>query len=124
MPAPKGHARYGGRKKGQPNKDRFNLAERAKELGVDPFEILLRFAAGDWKSLGYAFAEDPQSGKHTIDPSVRSKAASEACQYLYPKKKSIEHSGEIGLPDHVKTAADWVAGATQEELEAFVKKNK
>ena len=31
----------------------------------------------------------------TIEPSIRSRAAAEACQYLYPKLKALEHSGDI-----------------------------
>lgn len=132
MAASKGHPKWGGRKKGTPNADSLPLHEKAKELGIDPFAVLLLFAAGDWKKLGYAgemYIPSESSGdtssstsiKFTIDPSVRAKAANEACQYLFPKKKAIEHSGEIGLPEHVIAAASWVASATPEQLAEFVK---
>lgn len=99
--ATKDGQKTGGRQKGTPNKDGVPLMQKAQELGIDPFEVLLRFAAGDWKTLGYD-AEKFVAGvneygsweKHTIDPAVRMKAASEACNYLFPKKKAIEHSGE------------------------------
>lgn len=94
--------KYGGRAKGTPNKTSLPLHEKAKELGCDPFEILCRFALGDWKGLGYKteFILTPtQKGeiieKPFIAPELRSKAAAEAAQYLYPKRKAIEHSGEV-----------------------------
>jgi len=94
--------RYGGRTKGTPNKTKLPLEEKARELGCDPFEILCRFALGDWKGLGYEkeFTFSPtQKGevveKPIIPPELRQKAAAEAAQYLYPKRKAIEHSGEI-----------------------------
>lgn len=79
-----------GRKKGTPNKATLPLEQKALELGVDPFEILLRFAGGDWKGLGYK-SEAYEDG-FTISPEMRLKAASEACQYLLAKKKAIELS--------------------------------
>ncbi len=90
------------RPKGSPNKNALPLQEKAKELGCDPFEILCRFALGDWQGLGYDKGITYQSTnkgdlieRHIIPPELRSKAAAEAAQYLYPKRKAIEHSGEI-----------------------------
>lgn len=94
--------RYGGRSKGTPNKDKATLAEKAKELGVDPFEVMLLFAKGDWKALGYEkefiekMGKDCVNYEYVIDPAVRAKMASEASQYLHAKRKSIEHSGTVG----------------------------
>lgn len=95
-------AKYGGREKGTPNKKTNELMEKAKQLKCDPFEILCYFALGDWKKLGYKdeYTYAPtQKGevieKHVISPEIRQKAASEAAQYLYPKRKAIEHSGEV-----------------------------
>lgn len=73
------------------------VAETAARLGIDPFEVLLRFASGDWKALGYDkekfIAGRNEYGiwkKWTIDPSVRIQAAKEAAQYILPKLRSIE----------------------------------
>lgn len=92
-----GHKKLGGRKKGSGNKDKIPLSEKAIELGIDPFEVLLLFAAGDWNKLNYKdefIIKYSQGGitneEHTIQPAVRAKAAAEACQYLYPKLKSVE----------------------------------
>jgi hypothetical protein len=117
-----GRGRMGGRKKGTPNKDKIELLAKAQELGVDPFEVLLLFAKGDWKALGYDsekyVASESDHGsiyKWTIEPSVRAKCASEACQYLYAKRKAIEHSGEINNPS---------VGVSQDDLEERLKQLK
>jgi hypothetical protein len=85
-----------GRKPGTPNKRSMKLMEKAQALNIDPFEILLYLAAGDWKSLGYKsemmikYTKDTQNEEFTIDPAVRARAAGEACSYLHAKRKSIE----------------------------------
>ena len=101
MAWPKGKPRAPGvgRKKGTPNKNSFNAIEIAEKLGVNPLEILLRFAAGDWKNLGYEnecyFSEKPDGSVkmgYVITPEVRTKAASEATKYLFPQRKAVEVS--------------------------------
>lgn len=108
MPFQKGKPRdeKAGRKKGTPNKDSLPLEEKAKSLGIDPFEILLLFAGGKWKELGYdneVYHSEKADGSvkmgYTITPEMRLKASSEACQYLLPKKKAVElsNSGDTGF---------------------------
>lgn len=94
--------KYGGRAKGTPNRTALPLQQLAEKLGCNPFEILCRFAIGDAKGLGYSsdiILKHNQKGdtveQPLIAPELRVKAASEAAQYLYPKRKAIEHSGEI-----------------------------
>jgi hypothetical protein len=97
MPFKPGHKKMGGMKKGAITRDRQMLLDKAKELGVDPFEILLRIANNDWKGLGYK--KEGQT-VHTagggsfyqpeIDCALRAKAAADACQYMLPKLKSID----------------------------------
>jgi hypothetical protein len=125
MAAPKGHKRYGGRAKGTPNADSLPLEAKAKELKVDPFEVLLLFAAGDWKALGYETEQAPSSYsehgtvyKYTIDPSVRTKAAAEACSYLHAKRKALEVSSEVdpALIDAFKA----MQGVSEDELRKIV----
>lgn len=77
--------RYGGRKKGVPNRKTRPLLEKAAELGVDPFEILLLIAKGDWERLGYKTLAEAN-----LTLQMRQSAASDCCQYLYPKRKAIE----------------------------------
>lgn len=88
--------RLGGRSKGTPNKRTLELKELAEKLGVDPFEILLLFAKGDYAALGYDEFEEKMGAAgipvsiRTIEPELREKAAKDACEYLYPKRKAIE----------------------------------
>lgn len=58
-----------GRKKGTPNKKTQELLTVCEEMGFDPFRELLKKA---------------QEGSE--------KCLIEACSYLYPKRKAIEHS--------------------------------
>lgn len=102
MPFKPGHKKLVGcgRPKGALNKDHRKIYEIAEKLQIDPFEILLLFAAGDWKRLGYRsetmekISKDCISWEYTVGPAVRMKAASEACQYFYPKKAAIQHKLE------------------------------
>jgi hypothetical protein len=97
----KGEKRHpnAGRKAGTPNKNTQTLIDKAKELGVDPFDVVLRFAKGDWKGLGYDAEKETkftaagiEYEEYLIKPEMRLKAASEACQYILPKRKAIEQS--------------------------------
>lgn len=89
----------GGRTKGTPNKPTLKLIDRAEKLKVDPFEILLLFAKGDWAALGYdtgVIIKESANGEstfmeYTISPELRAQCAEKACQYIHPKRKAIEH---------------------------------
>lgn len=79
----------------------------AKRLEIDPFEVLILFAGGRWKELGYKsetvtkFFGENMSEEYTITPELRMHAASKACEYLYPKRKAIEHSIEEGTVTNI-----------------------
>ena len=96
---PKGK-KYGGRKKGTPNVNKFSGRELAQKLGVDPLEVLLRFAANDEKGLGYQPRTKIVNGQEVpwphIDPELRARCASEASEYLYTKYKSVEITDQNG----------------------------
>lgn len=87
-----------GRRKGTPNKNKTpKVAEIAERLGINPFEILLLFAAGDWQRLGYASPTRTQYSKSgepyevdVIEPGQRIAAAASACPYLFPKLQAIQ----------------------------------
>lgn len=91
-----GRGRLGGRGANTPNKDTQDLQKISEELGIHPFKILLYFASGAWKALGYKAETYIERGKGYknkflyIKPELRVKAASEAAQYLYPKRKQVE----------------------------------
>ncbi len=85
--------KLGGRPKGSRNKRNLQLEIMAEKF-TDPFELLMMFAAGDWKGLGYdseVYVMENANGAtkigYTISPEMRLVAAKEACQYLYAKKK-------------------------------------
>lgn len=90
----------GGRKCGVPNKKTKNLMDKCDELGCDPFEILLRFAQGDWKGLGYKTEQivthvtegGMELVEDVISAELRAQCAKEAAQYIYPKRKALEVS--------------------------------
>ena len=103
--------KIGGRSKGTPNKKTQALMDKAEELGVNPFEVVLLYAKRDWAALGFesatvtrcakggeTFEEDRITAKMQLD------AASEACQYLYPKRKAIEHSTDEQSPLEMRVA--------------------
>lgn len=78
------------------------LHELAEQLGCNPFEILCRFALGDALGLGYpsqkTLASTPKGDlieRDVISVDMRIKAAEAAAAYLYPKRKAVEHSGQI-----------------------------
>src|SRR5271169_1316922 len=114
--AAKGQPKSGGRKKGTVNKTSVPAEAMSKELGIDPFKILLLFANGDWKALGY----DSQvrivgySNKgdaiydYTISPELRARAAGDASPYILPKRKAIEHTSPDGLElKHIVYETSW-----------------
>lgn len=119
MGAPKGRKKAGGRAKGTQNKKTLalygSIEERSKALGVDPFEIMLLFAKGDWRALDYpsemretrAIDGKVVKGTEYITPAMRLDAAKDACKYLYAQKKAVEHSGPDGKSINVNTGETW-----------------
>lgn len=84
-------------RKGIPNKITSSARELAEKMGVDPLNILLLFAKGDWAALGYKeetrITQDGDNGtkyEYHIEPNVRMKAAESACRYIYPTQKAVE----------------------------------
>lgn len=85
--------KLGGRPKGAKNKRSLQVEILADKF-QDPFELLMLFATGDWKGLGYdseVYIMESAQGStkigYTISPEMRLAATKEACQYLYPKRK-------------------------------------
>lgn len=91
----KGEPRHpsAGRKKGTPNRFSQNLMKICEEKNLDVFEAMVEIAME---------SENPN----------RFHSLKELAQYLYPKRKSLEHSGEIANPYMNKSI---------EELEALVR---
>jgi len=111
MPAPKGSPKHGGRQKGTPNKSTQNLLLKAEELSVDPFEILLLYVKRDWKALGFATEnvldkEGFETSVPRISMETQIECAKEVCQYIYPKRKAIELSGDLENPVQISMTLD------------------
>lgn len=71
----------GGRKKGTPNKDKDELLKLIEESGCDhPLQGLGRIAYLAFRDGDYALAKD---------------CYKELAQYVAPKRKAIEHSGQV-----------------------------
>jgi len=92
----------GGRKKNVPNKRSVEAIELAERMKCNPFKILLQFAKGDWKALGYKtkdvikFVGDNIYTEDRISAELRQSSAKAACEYVYSKRKAIEHSATDG----------------------------
>jgi hypothetical protein len=89
----KGSPKTGGRKKGTPNKRTV--------YGVE----MLRARYPDWDPLDQL----AYTAQHDEDPDRRLAAAKDACSYFYPRRKAVEHSGEVDMVDSAAVAAILVA---------------
>jgi hypothetical protein len=103
-----------GRPAGSPNKRTEELFHLADKHDCDPFEILILFAKGDYESLGYpqtktiTTKDGSTFEEWTISPELRQKSARDAAEYLYPKRKAIEHTGKDG--EKLPTFEDYIKG--------------
>ena len=94
-----------GRKKGSKNKRSITVEMIAKRYDLDPFDVLMMIATGDWKGLGFESKTKTtftmngiEVEEENIPIGERTKAAKEAAGYLYSKKQAIEVStGENGF---------------------------
>lgn len=74
------HKKLGGRKKGTLNRKTEDLLEICERNGVNVFEAMVQLAVN-------ARGDD-----------VKFDRLREIAQYIYPKRKAVEHSGEIANP--------------------------
>lgn len=65
-----------------------DVQNRLEELGCDPIKIMAEIASDEKE-----------------DRSLRLRAASEVAQYVWPKRKAVEHSGPNGGPINVASSA-------------------
>lgn len=123
MGRPRGHPKSGGRKPGVLNKKTlaYNANEMAETLGIDPFQIMLMFAAGDWQGLGYKYPSRTMFSKDgstyeidVISPETRLTAAKDACQYLLPKRSAVDITGNLELS---KKAEEYAAMSKEEHIQ-------
>lgn len=105
--------RKGGRQKGTPNKSKIDAQNIALRMKINPLEVLLLFCKGEWSTLGLDHRKltDRDKGNFKMN------AASEALQYILPKRKAVEHSGPDGKPMEVRAALSF----TQKQIKQAAK---
>lgn len=89
----------GGRIKGTPNKKTEDFFERCAQEDHDPVLFNIRVAKNDWLSLGYesgtitVFTKSGDSYEQDrITMAERLSANNKLLDFMYPKRKAIEHS--------------------------------
>lgn len=111
MPRPsKGERVKGsGRKKGVPNKKTAELLETLAKHDFDPGEALIHCYQEARKIFDYRKKNNNLAGALVALDRMET-CASDLAQYVFPKKKAIEHSGEVG----VRTFADFIAAGGED----------
>jgi len=114
MPFQTGNTEGKGRPKGSKNKAVQVVEDLVTKLDVDPLEILMLFAKGDWKALGYKSestiaytSAGIEYEKLTITPEHRINAATSAVKYIYSQKKAIELSNQAEADKFTITVTDY-----------------
>lgn len=101
---PKGLPKSGGRKAGTPNKIKASADELMNDFGFDPLKGMMSIAAD-----------------LDVDIAIRARMFSELSQYVYAKRRAIEHSGPGGGPIH--HAVDPLEAITS-ELSRLAERNR
>lgn len=100
----------GGRQKGTPNKHKRTFREQLRDycesIGVDPHRFMADMIAdAELVAIGV-----DDAGVAVLAPAVSKKmkleAAKELAQYLEPKLKAVEHSGEIAQDIHIEVTLE------------------
>ena len=73
----------GGRSKGTPNKKTQIIQQQMEDLGFDPIESMIEISRLAMANKDYSLAMQ---------------VAKELAQYIYPKRKAVEHVTEQDLP--------------------------
>lgn len=91
-----------GRPKGSLNRRTILVEEIAARFKIDPFEVLMMVAAGDWEGLGFDAASKvsyTSAGIEFEEPNIklsdRVQAAKEASKYLYSQKQAVALSAGL-----------------------------
>ncbi len=107
-----------GRPKGSKTKQQLGIEEMLASVGCDPILGMAKIALGEVPCLNPKCSAECEtcegSGLQPVPLDLRAKMFSELAQYVAPKRKAVEHTGDItthafvimgALPD--ATAADW-----------------
>lgn len=108
MNEPKVKAKTGGRKAGTPNKKTEDFFDKCEKLGHDPITFNILIAQNKYRELGYDSATVTvytKSGdsyeQDRISIETRLAANNKLLEFMYPKRKAIEHK----ISDEDKKAA-------------------
>jgi hypothetical protein len=102
-----GH-KSGGRKAGTPNRKTQDISALLDSLGCDPIEGMARIA---------------MNKVHT--PELRGRMYAELAQYVYPKRKSVEVSGDQDAPlGPTKVEIVIVPTPSEEQIQKHVGPNR
>lgn len=101
-----------GRAKGSVNKKTVEFMQMLEQKGFDPGAAYVELYQ---KQMRLYEEKRKQNPKHVAtQASLLSQASvslNNICQYVYPRKKAVEHTGEVGI----KTFADFIAAAKGHE---------
>lgn len=94
----KGQPKIGGRKAGTPNRATLHVQEILDRLKCDPVTIMATICMDQ---------NNPAE--------LRAKMAAELCQYIYPKRRAIEHSGPDGGKIPLEAIDRLIQGAADDD---------
>lgn len=95
-----------GRPKGSPNKKTLEFQQVLAQHNFDPAAQLI-YIYQEQMAI-FEFRKKSRNKAGAVEAlGAAEKTCNDICQYVYPKKKAIEHSGEVG----VKTFADFMAAS-------------
>lgn len=101
-----GQPKIGGRKAGTPNKKTVEFQELLASKDFSPGEELIYIYREQMKIFEARKLKGNMAGCLLALEDAQM-TANNICQYVYPKKKAIEHTGEVGI----KTFADFMSAA-------------
>lgn len=86
------------------NRQMFDIYHLCEKMDINVFKILLHYAAGDWKALGYdseVMHSENESGEtklvYTIKPELRLHAAATAAKYLYTPHRALDITANVNV---------------------------
>jgi hypothetical protein len=99
-----------GKKKGSHNKKSLEFQEILAQHNFSPAEAYLTLFKRQMEILNYRRKRKNIGGMQSIlkDGAI---TLNNICQYVYPKKKAVEHTGEVGI----KTFVDFMKDALESD---------
>jgi hypothetical protein len=95
----------GGRQKGTPNKATVEIIDKLAAAGCDPILGMARLAMDE-----------------SNNPELRGRMFAELAQYVAPKRKAVEHSGNDGSPQALTIS--WVDRPERQTREEWIAKRE